>query len=167
MEHRRDDLEEAEARAAAGARPLLRRLLLPSACAGRAAAPAALARRVRALDARLAALPPDPSALPAVCTYATFDTASARRAALRLFFSPGGALGRLLFQRRALLFRGRHRLRLRPAPEPSNVLWANLQYGSANRFVRGTVTSAPRVSLAYLATLHRCSSLLFWHSLTH
>jgi len=47
----------------------------------------------------------------------------------------------------ALKFRGKHRLKVREAPEPSNILWENLETSGFSLFLRKAVTSTVTISM--------------------
>ena len=96
-----------------------------------------LMEKLAKLDKDMAAL--DESKLVCVNAYVTFSTVEARNAALAAW--PGGpvraALPFLLSKQRR--FRGAHNIRMTPAPEPSTVLWENIQYSAASRQARQAV----------------------------
>ncbi len=52
------------------------------------------------------------------------------------------------------------KIRVRPAPEPSDVIWENLESTSGARFMRSVLTAL--ATLAFLGT--RCVLFMMWHA---
>ena len=111
---------------------------------------AKLAEKLAKLDGELSGL--HEGKLVAVNAYVTFTTTAALAAALKAY--PGGAM-RAAFpalQAKEKRFRGKHHLRLAPAPEPSAIIWENVQYTAAARQARQAVSGFLTFCLLLITT---------------
>ncbi|KAL0041478.1 hypothetical protein WJX79_004916 [Trebouxia sp. C0005] len=68
-----------------------------------------------------------------VCAFVTFKTEEAR---LKCMQANPSSVGKRWAQRRDRRFRKRHALRVGPAPEPSDVVWENLEFSVVQRLQR-------------------------------
>ena len=111
---------------------------------------AKLQKQLSKLDAELHDL--HEGKLVAVNAYVTFKTTAALAAALAAF--PCGALRAAVpaLQPKAKRFRGTHHLRLAPAPEPSAIIWENIQYTAAARQARQAVSGFLTFCLLLITT---------------
>ncbi|DAZ99530.1 TPA: hypothetical protein N0F65_005402 [Lagenidium giganteum] len=74
------------------------------------------------------------------CAFVVFNNLESRRRCLQDYRKSTRWLARV-FQPKALQFRGRHALIVRAAPEPSNILWENLEVTDVSRRLRRLVTA--------------------------
>eukprot|EP00743_Colponemidia_sp_Colp-15_P002280 GILK01002471.1.p1 GENE.GILK01002471.1~~GILK01002471.1.p1 ORF type:complete len:780 (-),score=110.70 GILK01002471.1:227-2566(-) len=108
--------------------------------------------KMQKLEAEIADVNPDSRSmddLECVRGYVVFDTQSARTACLRAYAWSNTWFGRWMMPRRYRF--GRTALRVDPAPEPGNILWANLEVTSKERFKRKLFTNTFTVLLLVIS----------------
>ncbi|KAL0049982.1 hypothetical protein WJX82_002021 [Trebouxia sp. C0006] len=90
-------------------------------------------KKVQQLQESIRAKREDSGQRRCVCAFVTFKTEEAR---LKCMQANPSSVGKRWAQRRDRRFRKRHALRVGPAPEPSDVVWENLEFSVMQRLQR-------------------------------
>ncbi|KDO26761.1 hypothetical protein SPRG_20566 [Saprolegnia parasitica CBS 223.65] len=85
------------------------------------------------------------------CAYIVFENTESRRRCLRDYRTSSSSWKRL-WQPKDLRFRGQFAIIVEPAPEPSNIIWENLETSATSRFLRRSLTNI----LTFLLLLLSC-----------
>ncbi|EQC39055.1 hypothetical protein SDRG_03263 [Saprolegnia diclina VS20] len=85
------------------------------------------------------------------CAYIVFENTESRRRCLRDYRTSTSSWKRF-WQPKALRFRGQFAIVVEPAPEPSNIIWENLETSASSRFIRRSLTNV----LTFLLLLLSC-----------
>eukprot|EP00284_Hemiselmis_tepida_P009660 CAMPEP_0174918126 /NCGR_PEP_ID=MMETSP1355-20121228/2893_1 /TAXON_ID=464990 /ORGANISM="Hemiselmis tepida, Strain CCMP443" /LENGTH=558 /DNA_ID=CAMNT_0016163285 /DNA_START=155 /DNA_END=1828 /DNA_ORIENTATION=+ len=103
-----------------------------------------IAARIERLDQDIDGIDKTGTLNPVVCAFVIFNSQGAKIDALNKYVRKGGNGGMwgVIPPPHECLFEGKHRIRVTQAPEPSNIMWENLEASQLERLLRKAASSA-------------------------